>query len=148
VSATDSRVTLIELADDDLPQPSPSKKPRTSSPRTPKPFKIEYEEHERHPEPKRWREAHDIIAEQRKTIVAPVDLMGCTEAGKLEDDAQRGDTDPRSRRYQTLTSLMLSSSVSRPLHTTRLICIQADQGPRHGGGDVQRVCFLISKGDG
>lgn len=44
-----------------------------------------------------WQEALDLITEQRKSLIAPVDSMGCDDAGKLEDDAvaPRLDTDPR-----------------------------------------------------
>lgn len=41
--------------------------------------------------------------------------MGCTEAGKLEDDTERPDMDPRSKRFQTLISLMLSSQTKDPV---------------------------------
>lgn len=41
--------------------------------------------------------------------------MGCTEAGKLESDEGRVDTDARSKRFQTLVSLMLSSQTKDPV---------------------------------
>ncbi|KAG8853366.1 DNA N-glycosylase and apurinic/apyrimidinic (AP) lyase [Tulasnella sp. 330] len=55
-----------------------------------------------HPEPKNWKKAYDLIEEMRKEIVAPVDTMGCASA-MLEE------TDPRTQRFGTLISLMLSS---------------------------------------
>lgn len=45
----------------------------------------------------RWKEALDLIKEQRKTLIAPVDTMGCDEAGKLEDEQDRPDSDARVR---------------------------------------------------
>ena len=38
------------------------------------------------PTPKRWREAYDLIAEQRKSIVAAVDTMGCEQGGREADE--------------------------------------------------------------
>lgn len=38
------------------------------------------------PTPKRWKEAYDIIAEQRKSIVAAVDTMGCEQGGRDADE--------------------------------------------------------------
>ncbi|KIJ95139.1 hypothetical protein K443DRAFT_683245 [Laccaria amethystina LaAM-08-1] len=55
-----------------------------------------------HPEPARWKETYDTIKEMRSKIVAPVDTMGC-------DQAQFKESDPKSQRFATLVSLMLSS---------------------------------------
>lgn len=55
-----------------------------------------------HPEPERWKETYDTIKEMRSNFVAPVDTMGC-------DQAQFKESDPKSRRFATLVSLMLSS---------------------------------------
>ncbi|CAA7260929.1 unnamed protein product [Cyclocybe aegerita] len=55
-----------------------------------------------HPAPSNWRETYDTIKAMRTRFVAPVDTMGC-------DQAQWKESDPKSRRYATLVSLMLSS---------------------------------------
>eukprot|EP01065_Artemidia_motanka_P046652 TRINITY_DN7117_c0_g1_i2.p1 TRINITY_DN7117_c0_g1~~TRINITY_DN7117_c0_g1_i2.p1 ORF type:complete len:138 (+),score=37.44 TRINITY_DN7117_c0_g1_i2:71-484(+) len=53
------------------------------------------------PEPKRWRELWDKVAEMRSAGDAPVDSEGCTSL------ADR--TNPEDYRFQVLISLMLSS---------------------------------------
>ncbi|GAA94731.1 hypothetical protein E5Q_01385 [Mixia osmundae IAM 14324] len=58
-----------------------------------------------HPAPTRWQEQWRVLTEQRKTIIAPVDTMGCDKAGRNLKDI----ITPRDDRYQTLISLMLSS---------------------------------------
>ncbi|CAL1703295.1 unnamed protein product [Somion occarium] len=70
------------------------------SPRRPKP--IQQSLAVPHPAPLRWREAYDTIKRMRANIVAPVDTMGC-------DQAQLKEVDPKSQRFSTLVSLMLSS---------------------------------------
>ncbi|KAF8638912.1 hypothetical protein AX17_001963 [Amanita inopinata Kibby_2008] len=70
------------------------------SPRKPKPIPHALEIP--HPAPERWQEVYATIKEMRARIVAPVDSMGC-------DRAQFKEEDPKSRRYATLVSLMLSS---------------------------------------
>lgn len=39
-----------------------------------------------HPAPPRWRETYEAISEMRKHILAPVDGMGCANAGDAEQD--------------------------------------------------------------
>lgn len=109
-STADSRVTLYEPEDTDAPVTTPKKRKATSETGSRSPKKaIKLQLDTPHPAPLRWRECLDVIEAQRKTIIAPVDTMGCDDAGKLEDDSERMDTDERSRRFQTLVSLMLSS---------------------------------------
>ncbi|KII93905.1 hypothetical protein PLICRDRAFT_409015 [Plicaturopsis crispa FD-325 SS-3] len=55
-----------------------------------------------HPAPVKWKETYDTIKKQRSRIVAPVDTMGC-------DQAHAKESDPKSQRFSTLVSLMLSS---------------------------------------
>jgi len=55
-----------------------------------------------HPAPPRWRETYEAIAEMRRQVLAPVDGMGCANAGDNEQD-------PKSKRLSILISLMLSS---------------------------------------
>ncbi|EGO21942.1 hypothetical protein SERLADRAFT_475004 [Serpula lacrymans var. lacrymans S7.9] len=80
--------------------PGPSTVSRPKSPRKPKP--IQQSLKVPHPAPPRWRETYDTIKEMRSHIVAPVDTMGC-------DQAQLKESDPKSQRFSTLVSLMLSS---------------------------------------
>lgn len=39
-----------------------------------------------HPAPPKWRETYEAITEMRKHILAPVDGMGCANAGDAEED--------------------------------------------------------------
>jgi endonuclease-3 len=39
-----------------------------------------------HPPPKNWEKQYEIIREQRKRIVAPVDLMGCEQGGRNPEE--------------------------------------------------------------
>ncbi|KAF8319434.1 DNA glycosylase [Clavulina sp. PMI_390] len=55
-----------------------------------------------HQTPARWRETYDAIKVMRTEILAPVDGMGCANAGDAEED-------PKSKRLSILISLMLSS---------------------------------------
>eukprot|EP00897_Mesotaenium_endlicherianum_P002759 jgi/Mesen1/2510/ME000016S01860 len=52
-------------------------------------------------EPERWREAYDLIGRMRAALPAPVDSMGCDQAGT--------SLGPKERRFSVLTSAMLSS---------------------------------------
>lgn len=80
------------------------------------------------PAPERWREVYDLIKQQRRTFVAPVDRMGCDQAGVMyfenyhqaNDDHRDGQQEidehletneqlARDRRLACLVSLMLSS---------------------------------------
>lgn len=49
-----------------------------------------------------WEEMYRLTQEMRKTVIAPVDTMGC-------EDAAQKDRSPKQQRFQTLISLMLSS---------------------------------------
>ncbi|KAG6844024.1 hypothetical protein H0H87_010533 [Tephrocybe sp. NHM501043] len=77
-----------------------SKRTANKSPRKAKPVQQALEVP--HPAPERWRETYNTIKQMRSRITAPVDTMGC-------DQAQFKETDPKSRRFATLISLMLSS---------------------------------------
>lgn len=52
--------------------------------------------------PANWEEMYAVTREMRKTLVAPVDTMGCE---RLADTTRS----PRDQRFQTLVALMLSS---------------------------------------
>lgn len=54
-------------------------------------------------EPAHWRKVLNLIEEQRKTVLAPVDTVGC------EALTDRENYPPDVARYHCLTSLMLSS---------------------------------------
>ncbi|GLB35576.1 putative bifunctional DNA N-glycosylase with associated apurinic apyrimidinic (AP) lyase function that catalyzes the first step in base excision repair (BER), the primary repair pathway for the repair of oxidative DNA damage [Lyophyllum shimeji] len=81
---------------------STSKKAAAKSPQKPKP--IPQALAVPHPTPERWQETYNIIREMRSRIAAPVDTMGCDKAHLKEPS-----TDPKTRRFATLISLMLSS---------------------------------------
>ncbi|CAD6905676.1 unnamed protein product [Tilletia controversa] len=108
------------------------------SPRkTNKPIKRDLEAHEAHPAPARWQETYSLLLEQRRRIVAPVDTMGCEEAG---DEGRRGDTwrkeeeekaggeddegRARRKRFTTLVSLMLSSQTKDPVTAAAVTNLQ------------------------
>lgn len=76
---------------------SSRKKPKLSSPTksASSPWKAP-------PEPTNWKSQVDAIREMRKSLVAPVDDMGCAAAGRQESD-------PIRARFSVLISLMLSS---------------------------------------
>ncbi|SGY76700.1 BQ5605_C005g03508 [Microbotryum silenes-dioicae] len=85
------------------------------SPRKPTAFVVKLDK--AHPEPKRWREAYEIIREQRKRvgslrIIAPVDTMGCEQGGRERDTAPPSEKD---NRLSILVSLMLSSQTKDPV---------------------------------
>lgn len=72
-----------------------------------------------HPTPTRWREAYDAIKEMRKRVLAPVDGMGCGNAGDVEQDP-KVRVSSRSLSYrlavaQFSTFMLLSSVVPPPL---------------------------------
>ncbi|KAJ7611746.1 DNA glycosylase [Roridomyces roridus] len=84
--------------------PSPSKRPRSSAKSsTNAKSKTTHKKAlaKPHPAPPQWRQVYDTIKEMRSKIVAPVDTMGCHMA-------QKGETDPKNKRFVTLVSLMLS----------------------------------------
>ncbi|KAL1748599.1 DNA-lyase [Schizophyllum fasciatum] len=76
---------------------------------------------EPHPAPARWRETYDAIKEMRDGLEAAVDTMGC-------HIAQRGETDPRSKRLVTLVSLMLSSQTKDEVVDTAIKKLRAALG--------------------
>lgn len=87
--------------------PSASKE---KSPRKPKVIKLMLDTP--HPPPPRWKETYTLIKEQRATIVAPVDSMGCDKAGDEDHTRPEHKLPPRTdaeRRLSCLVSLMLSS---------------------------------------
>ncbi|MBW0517939.1 hypothetical protein O181_057654 [Austropuccinia psidii MF-1] len=86
---------------------SPSK---TKSPRKPKTVKVALESPSQ--PPARWEEAYRLIRQQRQTFVAPVDTMGCDQAGQTDLQDLKREIPAQSdkeRRLTTLVSLMLSS---------------------------------------
>ncbi|GAA5914476.1 hypothetical protein JCM8208_004461 [Rhodotorula glutinis] len=92
--------------------------PKAKSPRKPKPHVTKLAVP--HPAPKNWERTYAVIREQRKGIVAAVDLMGCEQGGreaqKKEEDAGAALVDSdKARRLSTLVSLMLSSQTKDPV---------------------------------
>ncbi|CAG8459359.1 12639_t:CDS:2 [Acaulospora morrowiae] len=55
--------------------------------------------------PTNWEEVYQSIKEYRKTLVAPVDVMGCE---RLAEEPSKEIT-PQTSRFQSLVALMLSS---------------------------------------
>ncbi|THG97510.1 hypothetical protein EW026_g4504 [Hermanssonia centrifuga] len=92
---------LVEVKESDVDIQKPARKAaREASPRKPK--AIQQSLDVPHPAPPHWKEVYETIKRMRENIVAPVDTMGC-------DQAQLKETDPKSQRFSTLISLMLSS---------------------------------------
>ncbi|KAM0792169.1 hypothetical protein ACM66B_004866 [Microbotryomycetes sp. NB124-2] len=100
---------FVEL-DDFASDGAKKRKSSTPSPRKPK---VHVEKLDKpHPEPTKWRKQYEIIQEQRKRIVAPVDTMGCEQGGRERDEAPPSEKD---KRLSTLVSLMLSSQTKDPV---------------------------------
>lgn len=57
-----------------------------------------------HPAPLRWRETYEAIAEMRREVLAPVDGMGCANAGDNEKN-------PKVRIHQLATSISRRSNL-------------------------------------
>lgn len=73
-AATDSDTSIKHEEEEDIKpvvRPKPTRKP------TPRKMALDIP----HPAPKNWEKQYAIIEEQRKSIVAPVDLMGCEQGG-------------------------------------------------------------------
>lgn len=117
---------------------TPRAKPASSSPfsispqkTNPKSIKLELDASEIKPAPKRWRAQLDVLAAQRRRIVAPVDTMGCEALSSSEADPARGtdegqeDRDKRAR-FTTLVSLMLSSQTKDEVTAQAVRNLQKD----------------------
>lgn len=93
------------------PAASASPSPR----KAPKPIKLSLAPSEVKPAPKRWRAQLDVLSRQRSRISAPVDTMGCGDAGhpSRRADTSRAPESPeeegKRERFTVLVSLMLSS---------------------------------------
>lgn len=74
-AASDSDTSIKDEDEEDVKpvvvRPKPTRKP------TPRKLALDIP----HPAPKNWEKQYAIIEEQRKTIVAPVDMMGCEQGG-------------------------------------------------------------------
>lgn len=86
-----------------------------------KPIKLDLEEHEVKPAPKRWKEQLEVLTKQRKRIIAPVDTLGCEENGRdekrkdLRESIESPEEAAKRARFTTLVSLMLSSQTKDPV---------------------------------
>lgn len=86
-----------------------------------KPIKLDLEEHEIKPAPKRWKEQLEVLTKQRKRIIAPVDTLGCEENGRdekrkdLRETIESPEESAKRARFTTLVSLMLSSQTKDPV---------------------------------
>jgi endonuclease III len=86
-----------------------------------KPIKLDLEEHEVKPAPKRWKEQLEVLTKQRKRIIAPVDTLGCEENGRdekrkdLREMVESPEESAKRARFTTLVSLMLSSQTKDPV---------------------------------
>ncbi|KAK0550666.1 orotidine 5'-phosphate decarboxylase [Tilletia horrida] len=98
-----------------------------------KPIKRELEAHEAHPAPPRWKETYALLLQQRRRIVAPVDTLGCEEAGtderrgdKWREEGEAEDDEERAKRkrFTTLVSLMLSSQTKDPVTAAAVANLQ------------------------
>ncbi|KAI9748869.1 MAG: hypothetical protein M4579_007088 [Chaenotheca gracillima] len=96
-------------------------------------LKREQPEVEIHPPP-RWRETYETMKEMRKSLIAPVDTMGCE---RLADS----NALPKDQRFQTLLSLMLSSQTRDTTTSATIRKLQAALAPT-GGLTVANVRAL------
>lgn len=72
--------------------------------------------------PENWEQVYNLTAEMRKTMVAPVDTMGCDS---LADEA----ASPRDQRLQTLVALMLSSQTKDTVTAAAMRNLQQQLSP-------------------
>lgn len=128
----------------DLEEDAPPKKKRRKAeqvkkegtPRKAKPIQLALDKP--HPAPPRWEEAYSLIKAQRATIVAPVDTMGCDEAGS-HDPAAVAHLPPRSekdKRLSVLISLMLSSQTKDEVTAAAVLNLRL----KLGGMTVNKLC--------
>ncbi|GAA5933065.1 endonuclease III domain-containing protein [Sporobolomyces koalae] len=68
-----------------------------------------------HPAPKNWQRQYEVIEHQRRSIVAPVDLMGCEQGGHDVDSKPVVPLSRKDKKLSTLVSLMLSSQTKDPV---------------------------------
>lgn len=96
-----------------------------------KPIKVNLDPSEVKPAPKRWRAQLDVLARQRRRIIAPVDEMGCEENGRddrradgwrVEDEEEK----KKRERFTVLVSLMLSSQTKDEVTAQAVRNLQAN----------------------
>lgn len=95
-------------------KPKPSPFDVSPQKKNQKPIKLNLDDSEVKPAPKRWRQQLEVLSRQRKRIIAPVDEMGCEENGRDDRraDAWRREDEQeklKRERFTVLVSLMLSS---------------------------------------
>ncbi|KAG8924313.1 DNA N-glycosylase and apurinic/apyrimidinic (AP) lyase [Tulasnella sp. 418] len=76
--------------------------PRDTGSSSPRKKKIQMELEVPLEAPPKWQEVYDLIKQMRDEVEAPVDSMGCAAV-------MRDEPNPKSQRFGTLVSLMLSS---------------------------------------
>ncbi|GAA5951772.1 hypothetical protein JCM3765_003114 [Sporobolomyces pararoseus] len=101
----DFKPTIQDEEEESKPKPP---KRKTSSPTKKAPLSVA------HPAPKNWEKQYEIIREQRKRIVAPVDMMGCEQGGR-DPDEPVVELSRKDKKLSTLVSLMLSSQTKDPV---------------------------------
>ncbi|KAF8589721.1 DNA glycosylase [Ramaria rubella] len=74
-----------------------------------------------HPAPEKWKETYAAIKDMRKEGGAPVDDMGCHMAGGPVSD-------PKTKRFVTLISLMLSSQTKDEVTHTAVVNLRTSLG--------------------
>ncbi|KAK4048714.1 alpha,alpha-trehalase nth1 [Microbotryomycetes sp. JL221] len=89
-SIKDEDEEFLELADE--VKPRVKRRQSSASPRKPKPHVEKLDKP--HPEPKKWLQQYEVIEQQRKRIVAPVDTMGCEQGGRDRNEPPPSDKDP------------------------------------------------------
>ncbi|TIA89327.1 hypothetical protein E3P99_02114 [Wallemia hederae] len=100
-SGTDARVTMVEFEPEEKTVPLKRSKSSASTGSKP-PKKIQRELEVPHDTPQNWDRVYNLIKDMRSMQVAPVDTLGCEREPTQTIDA-------RTKRYQVLVSLMLSS---------------------------------------
>ncbi|EOQ99115.1 hypothetical protein E3P77_03053 [Wallemia ichthyophaga] len=105
-SGADSRVTMVEFEPEE--KTVPLKRSKSSTSAGSKTKKIQRELDVPHDTPQNWERVYNLIKDMRSLHVAPVDTLGCEREPTEELDA-------RTKRYQVLVSLMLSSQTKDPV---------------------------------
>lgn len=90
--------------------------------------------------PENWEQIWDVTAAMRKARLAPVDTMGCES---LAEDLRP----PRTKRFQTLIALMLSSQTKDTVTAVAMKRLQTEIPPNVGGGGLTLESVLAIEPD-
>ncbi|TIC63784.1 DNA glycosylase [Wallemia mellicola] len=133
-SRTDTRLTMVEIDDKDTKR-APLKRSVSSFT---KQKRIQRELDVPHEAPENWETVYDLIKEMRSTQLAPVDTLGCERAPTENLDA-------RTKRYQILVSLMLSSQTKEGLDAVTSDAVNNLREQLEGGLTLESVLAATDK---